>query len=194
MSEPPLLPSAERTALVLVDIQGFTVIAPLAPRSGKEVLGSAVRLAERCRAAGILVVIAQAGGGPISLRPPADLPLPKLEFPPNAHLVPEALGPREGDVVLTKYNWGAFYGTPLDLHLRRRGIDTIILGGIATNYGVESTARHAHERGYAQVLVEDAMAAFTAEEHRLALETTLPRIGRIRRTDEVLAAIEGLSG
>lgn len=188
----PLIASAKRTALVLVDIQGFTVIAPLAPRSGCDVLANAIRLADRCRRAGILVVIVQAAGGAVSLRPPADLSMPRLEFPPNSHRVPQELGPRDGDLVITKYNWGAFFGTSLDLQLRRRGIDTIILGGITTNYGVETTARQAHERGYAQLFVEDAMAAFTAEEHGHPLATSLPRIGRVRSTDVVLAAIDSL--
>lgn len=187
--EPHLIPSPERTALVVVDIQGFTVIAPVAPHSGETVFANAVRLAEACRAAGILVVIVQASGGKISLKPPADLAMPKLVFPPDSHKVPEALGPKDEDVVITKYNWGAFFGTSLDIQLRRRGIDTIILAGIATNYGVESTARHAHERGYAQIIVSDAMSAFSADEHHHALSTSLPRIGRVRTTDQVLAAI-----
>jgi nicotinamidase-related amidase len=44
---------------------------------------------------------------------------------------------------VTKHQWGAFYGTDLDVQLRRRGIQTIVLGGVATNIGVESTARQA---------------------------------------------------
>ena len=76
----------------------------------------------------------------------------RASCPPDfAEIVPE-LGPEEGDIVVTKRQWGAFYGTDLDLQLRRRGIATIVLGGIATNYGVESTARDAYERGYALVL------------------------------------------
>ena len=67
---------------------------------------------------------------------------------------------RPGVSVITKrQQWGAFYGTELDLQLRRRGIDTILLAGISTNVGVESTARDSYERGYQQVFVEDAMAA-----------------------------------
>jgi len=84
---------------------------------------------------------------------------------------------------------GAFYGTELDLQLRRRGVDTIILCGISTNAGVESTARDAYERGYQQVFVEDAMAARDAEEHRHTVTTLFPRIGRVRSTEDVLAAL-----
>ena len=86
--------------------------------------------------------------------------------------------------------WGAFYGTELDLQLRRRGIDTILLAGISTNVGVESTARDAYERGYEQVFVEDAMAARSPDEHLHTIRTVFARIGRVRLTAEVLAALE----
>ena len=94
------------------------------------------------------------------------------------------------DIIITKRQWGAFYGTELDLQLRRRGVDTIILCGISTNVGVESTARDAFERGYQQIFVEDAMAAREAEDHRHTANTLFPRIGRIRSTEDVLAALK----
>ncbi len=87
-------------------------------------------------------------------------------------------------------NGGAFYGTDLDLQLRRRHIDTIVLCGIATNIGVESTARDAYERGYQQVFVEDATSDLSAEAHTFSMEHVLSRIGRIRSTDEVLNALK----
>jgi nicotinamidase-related amidase len=69
-----------------------------------------------------------------------------------------SLGKRDGDIEVTKRQWGAFYGTDLELQLRRRGIDTIILCGISTNIGVESTARNAWELGFNLVIAEDAVA------------------------------------
>lgn len=93
------------------------------------------------------------------------------------------------DFLITKHQWGAFYGTDLDLQLRRRGIDTIILCGISTNFGVESTARFAYEFGYNQILVEDAMSAMTKEAHEASIKFVFPRLGLIRNTDEVLTAI-----
>ena len=110
--------------------------------------------------------------------------------PPDwSEIVPE-IGPRPGDIVITKRQWGAFYGTGLDLQLRRRGIGTLVYGGIATNFGVESTARDAYERGFEQVFVEDAMSGLTAGAHEFAITTIFPRMGRIRSTDDVLAAIK----
>ena len=103
-------------------------------------------------------------------------------------IVPE-LGPRAGDHVVRKRQWGAFYGTDLDLQLRRRGIGTVILCGISTNVGVESTTRDAYERGYQQVFVEDACSARAAEDHAFVFRTVFPRIGRVRQTEEVLRAL-----
>jgi nicotinamidase-related amidase len=94
------------------------------------------------------------------------------------------------DVVVTKRQWGAFYGTDLDLQLRRRGIGTLLLGGIATNFGVESTARDAWERAYHVVFVEDAMASFSADAHRFPVANVFPRLGRVRSTADVLGALE----
>lgn len=125
------------------------------------------------------------------MRPIADVVLPVQAPPPDwADIVPE-LGPNEGDFVITKHQWGAFYGTELDLACRRRGISTIVLCGISTNVGVESTARCAYEYGYEQIFAEDAMAAMSAEEHLMTISKIFPRIGRVRKAEEILAGITG---
>jgi nicotinamidase-related amidase len=109
-------------------------------------------------------------------------------YPPEFfELIPE-LGPRPNDIVILKRQWGAFTGTELDLQLRRRGIRTIVLGGVATNMGVESTARAANELGYAQVFVEDAMTSLSEEMHLFSVRHILPHLGLVRSTDEVLAS------
>lgn len=91
--------------------------------------------------------------------------------------------------MVTKHNWGAFHGTDLDVQLRCRGITTIVLGGNATNMGVESTARAAHEHAYHLVLVQDAMASLTAFDHAFAVERIFARIGRVASTNEVVDAL-----
>ena len=184
--QPPLIPAVERTALVLVDLQLFTVGHPTRPISGQQVLANAVRLASACREAGVLVVLVRAGGGPINLRPPVDRGWPQMHFPANGHDFPEELGPAPGDVVVTKFNLGGFYCTDLDAQLRRRGIDTILLGGIATAFGVEGTARQAHERAYHQVFASDAMAGFSNAEHERSVSIVFPQLGRVRTSDEIL--------
>ncbi|CAH1056759.1 Isochorismatase family protein YecD [Paenibacillus pseudetheri] len=82
------------------------------------------------------------------------------------------------------------FGTDLDLQLRRRGIDTIVLCGISTSIGVDTTAREAYQLGYNQVFVEDAMASSTKEEHYYVCKTIFPRIGKIRSSGEVISLLK----
>ena len=184
----------KKTALVLIDLQQGIVGRSVAPRSGPEVVKNASRLAAEFRALGSTVVLVRVAFEPDVrdfLNPPADSPPqfnPASLAPSWAQIVPE-LGPMPGDLVITKRQWGAFYGTDLDLQLRRRGVGTIVLGGISTNIGVESTARSAFEHGYAQVFAEDAMASLGAEMHDFTVKNIFPRLGNVRSTDQVIAAL-----
>jgi nicotinamidase-related amidase len=92
--------------------------------------------------------------------------------------------------IITKRQWGAFYGTDLDLQLRRRGIDTIVLCGIATGIGVDTTAREAYQHGFNQIFVEDAMTAITKEEHDYVCNYIFPRIGKVRSTEKVISTMK----
>jgi nicotinamidase-related amidase len=183
---------ARHTALVLIDLQRGIVARPTAPRPAAQVVAQAARLASRCREAGVTVVlvrVAYAADGRDRLTQPVDAaPWSGAVSPDFSELVPE-IGPKPGDVVVTKHQWGAFYGTELDLVLRRRGVRTIVLGGISTNFGVESTARDAWERGYELVFAEDAMAAMASEAHQFAVGTIFPRLGRVRSADDILKAL-----
>jgi nicotinamidase-related amidase len=185
-----------RTALVVIDLQRGIVGFPATPHSPTDVVARTVRIADALRAAGgtvVLVHVTPSADGRDGLKPITDVrgPVGRVPsaLPPDwAEIAPE-LGPQPGDIVIAKRQWGAFYGTELDLQLRRRGIDTIVLCGISTNVGVESTARDAYERGYQQIFVEDAMSARAAEEHAHTVSTLFARIGRVRSTEEVLAAL-----
>jgi nicotinamidase-related amidase len=183
----------KKTALVVIDLQRGILALPAATYTGDEVVERAAALCRAAREAGstvVLVRVTPSADGRDALRPLADAPMPaSAQLPAGwADLAPE-LGVQMGDVVITKRQWGAFYGTELDLQLRRRGVDTIILCGISANIGVESTARDAYERVYNLIVVEDAIAARSAEEHAFVMRTVFPRIGRIRKTAEVLAAL-----
>jgi nicotinamidase-related amidase len=179
------------TALVVIDLQRGIVARDVAPHTAADVVSRSARLADAMRRAGgrvVLVRVAYAADEGDRLRPPVDAVMPAGPMPEGwADLVPEV--GREGDLVITKHQWGAFYGTELDLQLRRRGITTLVLCGISTNFGVESTARDGWERGYRVVFAEDAMAAMSAEAHAFAVGNIFPRIGRVRGTTEVLAAL-----
>jgi nicotinamidase-related amidase len=183
----------KQTALVLIDLQKGILGRQTAPHSASDVLARSVRLAERIRAAGGLVVLVHVSFSPDGrdrLTQPTDEAPPPAGAPPGWDEISPDLGRDPKDIVITKRQWGAFYGTQLDLQLRRRGIRTIVIGGIATNFGVESTARDAFERGYALVFVEDAMAGLSNEAHSFAVKTIFPRIGRIRSTEQALAALK----
>jgi nicotinamidase-related amidase len=178
------------TALVLIDLQQGIVAMPAQPRDSAAVVSNAARMAEKFRAHGAPVILVHVITKPAErLRLEVDEAMQTRQMPPNFSDIVSELGPEEGDVVVGKRQWGAFYGTDLDLQLRRRGIRTIVLGGISTNYGVESTARDAWERNYNIVFAEDAMAGRSAEDHEFALTRIFARIGRVSSTDEVLAAL-----
>ena len=137
----------------------------------------------------VLVNVAFAADKRDLLTPPVDSPNPPAQLPPDWSQLVQEIGLRDGDLLVTKHQWGAFYGTELDLQLRRRGVRTIVLCGIATNFGVESTARDGWERGYEIVFAEDAMTGLTAEAHQFAIATIFPRLGRVRSTEQILISL-----
>ena len=178
-----------RTALVLIDLQKGIVPLAGGPYTGAEVLEKAGALVRRFHKLGSPVVRVRVGwsadGGDM-LRQPVDQPPPARNFPPDWRDFPAELGVADGDIQVTKRQWGAFYGTELELQLRRRGIEHIVLGGISTNIGVESTARNAWELGFGIVFAEDAMSAASGEQHAFASRNIFPRLGRVRSTAQVL--------
>lgn len=190
MSLPPLDPRT--TALVLIDLQKGIAGPGRAPYSSEDVVVNSKALAERFRAAGapvFLVHVHWARDYSDALNQPVDEPSPRPEDGPPAGWADFVDGLRHpGDIVIHKRNWGAFHGTDLDLHLRRRGIKTLVLGGIATNFGVESTARDAWERNYNLILAEDACTTTSAEAHALAFTYVFPRISRVVKTADVSLA------
>ncbi|MEI6382935.1 MAG: hydrolase [Betaproteobacteria bacterium] len=193
MNAPSLQIQASTSALVLIDLQHGIVGMDVHPQPSSQVVSKCAQMAQAFRKAGGLVVLVTVGNladGKDSLAPLADAMAPAGSArPANWSTLVDPVTPQPGDITITKRQWGAFYGTELDLQLRRRGINTIVLAGISTNVGVESTARDAFERGYQQVFVSDAMASPSAEAHANTLKFTFPRIGRTRTCDEVLAAI-----
>jgi nicotinamidase-related amidase len=182
------------TALVLIDLQKGIVARELTPHSAANVLHNAHDLARRFNDLGGLVVlvhVAFSADAVDRLRQPVDAPMP---VPPGglpadwADFAPEIADIRAG-VVITKRQWSAFHGTELDLQLRRRGVSSIVLAGIATNFGVESTARDAWQHGYEVVIAEDACTGMGLGLHEFSIEKILPRVARVRRTADVLAGL-----
>jgi nicotinamidase-related amidase len=185
-----------RTALVLIDLQNFNVQRELAPHTAEQVVGNCVLLAGEMRDRGGMVIFVRVLLDEL-LALPADTPMKKPGTPappPEAvHFAAEAQV-QATDHVVTKRQWGAFYGTELDQLLRRRHIKTIVLGGIATNYGVESTARAAFDQGYELVFAEDAMSTMQAEAHRFACDNVFRNMGRVRSTRHLIDALQAGTG
>jgi nicotinamidase-related amidase len=180
------------TALVVIDLQRGIVGSPTVPLSAADVVTRAARLVTRFRERKGLVVLVHVDTGPtgeLFPRPITDIERPRVTPPPGwSDFVPE-MTPQPGDVVVTKHQPSAFFCTDLEVHLRRRGIQTIVLCGIATNIGVEATARVGFEHGYNLVFASDAVTARDAELHAGSVSKFFPTIGRVRTTEEILASL-----
>ena len=116
-------------------------------------------------------------------------PLAGKPLPDELSEIVRSAGFQDGDLLVTKRHWGAFAGTSLEPELRSRGIDTVVLTGISTNGGIESTLRQGTGLGFAFVVVEDACSGQDAEEHRFAFERIFPRLARVRTVADVLKAL-----
>jgi nicotinamidase-related amidase len=203
--DPRLLP--EKTAVVLIDLQNDIIRSQEGPFYSsiyeqvreKKVVENVVRLTEGARAAGAkiffitvvrrkdyadvvnqLTELVAAGKGV-----PAKKQVSLIEGTRGAQLVDE-LKPQADDYVLVKKRRNAFHGTELDFHLRALGITTIVIGGVATDLGVENTVRDAWDRDYNVVVVDDISVAVPPAAHENAINTIFPRMARIMSTDRVL--------
>lgn len=184
----PLTTLDPHTALVVIDLQKGIVSLPTAHDADAVVQRSAA-LAEAFRAAGQPVVLVNVTGGAPGRTDQQQSgqarPEPAADW---AELVDE-LGVQPEDHLVTKQTFGAFTGTSLERYLRERGVTQVVLTGISTSVGVESTARFAHELGFNVVLVTDAMTDRSAESHDHSVGSVFPRLGETTTTQEVLDAL-----
>lgn len=182
----PLSQLDPTAALVVIDLQKGVIGLPTAHPSG-DIVASAARLAKAFRAKAMPVVLVNVTGFA-----PGRTGNPRRFNPPEGwhELTPE-LGAQPSDIRITKLNVGAFYGTGLDMQLRRRGVTQIFLAGIATSSGVEATARAGYDHGYNIVSISDAMTDMDAEAHEHAVTKQLLKIGEVATTEEVLAKLAG---
>ena len=181
----------ERTALVVIDIQRSVIgLQTFQPTAG--IVQRCSRLAKAFRQAAKPVVLVNVEWRPeVMLTPRADAkPPPRTPTPDFATLADDLEADRASDIFITKRQWGAFYGTELDLQLRRRKVTGIVMCGIATSIGVESTARDAFERAYNLTFASDAMTDLFEDAHQNSLNRIFPRIGEIGTTDEIIAKLK----
>ena len=179
-----------RTALVLIDLQNAVVGMNTVPHTAAQVVENSRKLADAFRVHSAPVVYVRVDLNDF-MKLPVDQPhnMGDKPLPPVASEIAASAGFQPGDILITKRHWGAFSGTDLEQQLKNRGIDTVVLTGISTNVGVESTARQGTGLGFAFVLVEDACSAQDAEQHRYAFEEIFPRLTRVRSTEEVLTSL-----
>jgi nicotinamidase-related amidase len=178
----PLTKLDTTTALVVIDLQKGIVGLPTV-HPADEIISRAAQLARAFRDRGMPVVLVNVTGAAPGR---TDAGVPKFSFPADgAELVPE-LEQHPDDHIVTKQRWGAFLGTTLDDYLRQRGVTQIVLVGIATSIGVESTARSAYDLGYNVTLVVDAITDRNADAHRYSVEKIFPRLGETDTTANVL--------
>lgn len=185
---------AKKTALVIIDLQkGIAADArPSGPYTSSEVIRNASQMADAFAEKGAFVVLVNVGhvDGNDMLKPRTDAEAKPMQMPDDWNAFVPEMDRLTSAYRITKRQWGAFYGTDLDLQLRRRGIDTIVLCGISTSIGVDTTAREAFQHGYHQIFAEDAMTASAAAEHQYVCSTIFPRIGKVRSSEQVIAALQ----
>ena len=189
-----------KTALVIIDLQKGIVATPVVPHSASEIIQKSSMLANHFRAKGATVVYVRVDMAD-TLKLPVDAPSrdPNAPPPPAAasdsypklafSLKGQARTAHKKTCSSPSAIGAPSAGTGLEQALKQRGVDTVVLTGISTNAGVESTAHQGTGLGFAFVLVEDACGARDAEEHRFAFEKISPRLSRVRKTDEVIAAL-----
>ena len=185
---------AATTALVVIDLQNGIAGGgrQAAPHPAAQVIENAGKMVDAFTQKGAFVVLVKVStvDGKDMVKPVTDSQATPVKYPEGWDTIVPELAQYENTYTLTKRQWGAFYGTDLDLQLRRRGIRTLVLCGISTSIGVDTTAREAYQHGYQQVFAEDAMTAGSSEEHEYVCKTIFPRIGRIRSSEEVVSSIQ----
>lgn len=180
----------QKTALVLIDLQEGITQLDCAPHTTNTVVQNANRLIEifRQNQGFISFVHVSFHDGHDRLQPNAQQMLPGKHDAQFSKFAKD-LAILETDYVVNKRQFSAFFGTDLDLQLRRRGIDTIVLGGIATHIGVDTTARDAYQQNYQQYFISDMMTAPKKEWHEFSTQTIFPLLGQVLTTDAFIASI-----
>jgi len=175
-----------KTALIIIDLQKGIVSHPgVHPMT--EIVQNAATLAGAFRKHDLPVVLVNVAGAAPGRTEQALSRGPRASD--WADLVPE-LNRQPQDHGVTKRTWGAFRNTDLEDYLRDQGATQVVIAGIATSIGVESTARHAYELGFNVSLVVDAMTDRNAEAHANSVTYVFPRLGETGSTQEIIDLLE----
>ena len=178
-----------KTALIVIDVQKGIVSNP-SVIAAADVVDHARTLAGAFRRHALpVVLVTVASGAPGRTQLP---PSTARRAPDWAELVPE-LGPEPGDISIVKRTWGAFASSDLAEQLKRLGVTQVVIAGISTSIGVESTARQAYELGLNVTLATDAMSDTNADAHHNSVTLIFPRLGETGSTREIIALLDGRS-
>ncbi len=176
----------QKTGLIIIDLQKGIVALPTAHPTA-EVVKHARIMADAFRRHDLPVVLVNVAGGAPGR---AEQTRSTQGFPAGwTDLVPE-LNKHPGDHTVTKQTWGAFTNTGLNEHLKKQGVTQVVIAGVATSIGVESTARQAHELGYHVTLAIDAMTDMHLDAHLHSTTRIFPRLGETGTTQEIVAQLE----
>jgi nicotinamidase-related amidase len=175
------------TALLVVDLQKGIIGLPSIHPIGV-VVERARALLDAFRARRLPVVLINAAGvAPGRTEQPARVPSSLPEG--FTDFIPE-LDRQPGDIVVTKRTWGAFATTDLEARLKAIGVTQVVVVGVATGTGVESTARQAFEAGFNVTLALDAMTDIRAEAHDYSLRNVFPRLGETGTAQEIVQLLQ----
>ncbi|WP_027210722.1 isochorismatase family protein [Burkholderia sp. WSM2232] len=175
-----------RTALIVLDLQKGIAALPLV-HPVSQIAERANALAAAFRSRGLPVVLVNVAGGPPGR---AEFCHNTADFPADWTDLIAELERDADDHLVTKQTWGAFSGTALESWLRSEGVTQVVLAGIATSIGVESTAREAHALGFNVTLAIDAMTDLNADAHENSVSRIFPWLGETGRTGEILALVQ----
>jgi nicotinamidase-related amidase len=177
-------------AVLVIDMLVDFVTGKLRCERASRIIPNIKKLLEAARRHGMLVVYV----GDAHLKGDKELELwgeHAMAGTRGAEVIPE-LEPWEGDYVLGKRTYSAFHETGLDMLLRSRGVDRVIITGLHTNICDRHTAADAFFRGYRIVVVEDGVEAFTEKDHLEGLEYLRKIYGAgVKKTEDVIREWEG---
>jgi ureidoacrylate peracid hydrolase len=200
----------KKTAMLFFDILNGYVAAPEPgkPRVLKPWIQNAVRLSKAARAAGLPVFFAKGNHRPDNATTALLLtdtnnsltPWPNGEvIKTKMHVIAgdkssdvlADLEPKADDYYIVKYRWSAFHQTYLDLALRTRGIDTVIVSGGSTDVGVTSTLYSGRDLDYNMIVASDACGtSHDQRAHDMLMQLVFPRMSRVRTTDQVITMLK----
>ena len=184
----PITTLDPKTALIVIDLQNSMMAAPTV-HPMPQVVKQASLLADAFRRHSLPVVLVNvSGGAPGRIQAPRP---PALERAADWNAILPQMNQQPSDHLVTKRAWGAFTTTDLDARLKGEGVTQVVICGVATSIGCESTARSAHELGYYVTLAIDAMSDPNADCYTNSVMRVFPRLGETGTTAEIIKVLDG---